>query len=184
MKIIDHRIDLIKSLPPQTIGAEVGVWRGYFSIEILNNCPIKCLYMIDPWANQPREVYDDSITEENQEENLRQARHHTRGHPNRCKIIRGFSVEVAANNTEIPSLDWVFIDGNHGYDACKADHVAWSKRLKHGGVLMGHDYTTNSQSKLWNFGVVKAVDDFCREFGWEMTIKTNEDFASYQLEKK
>ena len=37
-------------------------------------------------------------------------------------------------------LDLVFLDGNHGADAVRADVRAWSRALRVGGVLCGHDW--------------------------------------------
>lgn len=38
------------------------------------------------------------------------------------------------------SLDFVFIDAGHEYDAVKQDILAWYPKVKPGGVLAGHDY--------------------------------------------
>ena len=36
--------------------------------------------------------------------------------------------------------DVVFIDADHSYEACRADILVWSKHVRPGGVLCGHDY--------------------------------------------
>lgn len=38
------------------------------------------------------------------------------------------------------SVDFVFIDAAHDYDNVRADLCAWLPKVKHGGVLAGHDY--------------------------------------------
>lgn len=49
------------------------------------------------------------------------------------------------------SLDFVWIDGDHRYDAVLADLRAWWPKVKPGGVLAGHDYDKPD--------VVRAVRD-------------------------
>lgn len=182
MEIIAKRIDLFKRLPPGAIGVEVGVWRGYFSIEILNESRIGKLFLVDAWKPQPS--YSDPLSNTDHEENLRQTKHHCRGHlaSGRVVVVRGDSLDVAANNRTIPPLDFAYIDANHSYEACLADLIAWSKRLKSTGVLMGHDFTdTHPNAKEWGFGVVPAVNDFCRDHGWRVRTVTAEDFPSFEL---
>ena len=52
------------------------------------------------------------------------------------------------------SLDWVFIDANHTYDAVLADILAWSPKLKASGLLSGHD-----------FGLAGVAEAVLRAFG-------------------
>lgn len=179
------RLDLIKALPAGSLLAEIGSYRGYFAIQILNECHnVSRLWLVDPWKNY--DGYVDTINGENQEENMRQCMYHIRGHlpGGRVKVIRGMSVDVATTDKTIPPLDAVYIDGNHSYEACFGDLVAWSNRLKPSGVILGHDYTRNATAEKLKFGVIEAVTDFCDEYGWELTALTAEDFASYRLEKK
>jgi hypothetical protein len=49
-------------------------------------------------------------------------------------------------------LDSVYIDGNHHQAECEADIVGWSKLVKPGGYILGHDYFPN------NMGVISAVN--------------------------
>jgi len=50
------------------------------------------------------------------------------------------------------SLDFVFIDAMHTYEAVKEDIRAWFPKIRSGGIVAGHDYS-------WD-GVKKAVDEF------------------------
>jgi predicted O-methyltransferase YrrM len=38
------------------------------------------------------------------------------------------------------TIDFIFIDGDHSYDACKADIAAWAPFVKRGGVIAFHDF--------------------------------------------
>jgi hypothetical protein len=50
------------------------------------------------------------------------------------------------------SLDLVYIDGQHDYVNVKNDILAWIPKIKHGGIISGHDYSHNND-------VVKAVNE-------------------------
>ncbi len=70
------------------------------------------------------------------------------------------------------------------YDDVLADLRAWEKRLKPTGVIMGHDWTDNEMSQQYGWGVKRAVAQFCSETNWVMTAVTDEDFASFKLERQ
>jgi hypothetical protein len=83
-------------------------------------------------------------------------------------------------------LDWFYLDAFHIYPEVIQDLRLWSKRLKPGGFIMGHDYIETTQwARTLEFGVVKAVNQFCAEEGWEIQYLTSElDWPSYCLRKK
>lgn len=49
------------------------------------------------------------------------------------------SIEAAATYAD-NSLDFVFIDADHSYEAVRADIIAWWPKVKSGGIISGHDY--------------------------------------------
>ena len=53
--------------------------------------------------------------------------------------VRARSVDAAKKYPD-KSLDFVFIDGDHKYDAVCEDIRAWLPKVKPGGLLAGHDY--------------------------------------------
>ena len=61
--------------------------------------------------------------------------------------LRRHSRPIRSPHREVPrtghgdaSLDFVFIDAEHTYDAVKQDIAAWEPKIKPGGWVMGHDY--------------------------------------------
>jgi predicted O-methyltransferase YrrM len=67
-------------------------------------------------------------------------------------VIKGES-KVAAKMFLKESLDVVFIDLTHTYEAVKEDIKLWLPKVKKGGFIAGDDYHEN-----WK-GVIQAVDE-------------------------
>ena len=80
-----------------------------------------------------------------------------RWHPIRLPSVK------ASRCFEDGELDFVFIDGEHSYEAAKADIEAWWPKVRSGGLLMGHDYDRQRFA-----GVCRAVDEFGREHAVEV----------------
>lgn len=59
--------------------------------------------------------------------------------------------EILAKSFGKEAIDMVYIDADHSYDSVKADILAWSDKVKVGGLISGHDYCMP--------GVGKAVDE-------------------------
>lgn len=49
------------------------------------------------------------------------------------------------------SIDLIFIDGDHSYEACKADIAAWAPFARPGGVMAFHDFGSRAE------GVTRAI---------------------------
>ena len=49
------------------------------------------------------------------------------------------------------TIDFIFIDGDHSYEACKADIAAWAPLVKKGGVIAFHDFGSRAD------GVTRAI---------------------------
>lgn len=66
--------------------------------------------------------------------------------------IRMSSVEAAKLYPD-NSLEFVFIDANHEYEAVKADIEAWYPKVRKGGHIAGHDYISDER-------VMRAANEF------------------------
>jgi len=155
--------ELIARIPVAvpTRGAEIGVWKGATSKQVLQKRPLTTLLMIDSWRrppegsryaetpgttqHRPQEVFDEAY-----EGVLAMAqRYGERG------LVMAMYSKEAAEEVSNHSLDYVFIDAEHTYEGVKEDIALWSPKVKHGGWIGGHDY-----NNLPNFpGVKKAVDE-------------------------
>lgn len=74
----------------------------------------------------------------------------------RFNLIRKKS-NLAYLDFEDNSIDAIYIDGNHSYEAVTEDIKCWSPKVKQGGLIIGDDYLTFE-------GVKKAVNDSFSNF--------------------
>lgn len=139
-------------------GAEVGVWKGAYSEEFCRAMPGVEWACIDPWA-----PYADYREKKNDAALIAAAYDEARSRlaPYRCTFIRASSLE-AANQIEDGSLDVVYIDGNHEAPFVRQDLELWTRKVRPGGVLAGHDYRVPPESKPF-IQVKAAVDQYVKD---------------------
>lgn len=68
--------------------------------------------------------------------------------PYDCTLIRKSSMDSLADFKD-ESLDFVYIDSNHQFRYIAEDLYEWSKKVKKGGIISGHDYHAVNHPK-WN----------------------------------
>jgi predicted O-methyltransferase YrrM len=118
-----------------TTMAEVGVRDGRTTFYLLDNCPNLTIYGIDLsnagyYNNEIKAKYNDRLIP-----------------------IQGNSHLVA---DRVPQVDLVFIDADHSYNGCRGDIIAYSPKVKSGGILSGHDIDYP--------GVNSAVKQYVKSF--------------------
>jgi len=179
---VTSREVLLQQLPKNAVIAEVGVQAGDFAAAILHYTNPSKLYLIDCWQEQTQEEYPAVSS------NVKQQRHDELYHyvkkrfegDARVEIIKGFSPE-AADLFDDDFFDWVYVDANHIYQAVRDDLMAWSKKVKKGGFICGHDYTNKAKVSI---GVVPAVNEFLQYHDATLTFLTTDHWASYGMQKK
>lgn len=136
-------------------GAEIGVDRGRYSEVICQANPGVKLYCIDPWI-----VYGGYI-EMRLQDRLNKNKQATirRLKPYGCVVKQAFSMD-AVKEIEDESLDFVFIDGNHVYEYVVQDIAEWSKKIRSGGIVSGHDYMRSRDPIKSPCHVIEAVDGY------------------------
>ena len=180
-----RRERLLRYLPSHGRIAEIGVARGRFSAQLKATCRPALQALIDPWCLQDTGIYrsdGNNVAQDKQDERFRKVtRRFASNTPGReCRVIRKFSAD-AVKDFEDKSLDWVYIDGNHSYEACLEDLRLWSDKVGDDGLLCGHDFAAHSGAS--SMGVVEAVRDFVKETGFELAALTIEHFPTYVIAK-
>lgn len=145
----------IKRLDDNVVGLEIGTCRAESTAYLLDKCPnIIKLYTIDPY--KAYEDWNGEITQDVLDMFLVIAQKNLKSFGDRVEMIRETSLNAAKKISEEfdePKFDFIFIDGDHSYEATLADCKAYYPLLKSGGFFCGHDYQSLEDVK-------KAVDDF------------------------
>ena len=141
-------IEIINRCPRRNLMVEVGCFAGESTAIFAQSFAI--VNAVDPFAPGYDETDGASAPEE-----LQQARvgfdSVLATFPNIRHIAKP-SVEAATSVTD-KSMDLVYLDGCHTKAALLGDIAAWLGKIKAGGILAGHDYTS-----LHLPGVKEAVD--------------------------
>jgi len=132
-------------------GAEIGVAEGRSSLEFMN-WGFKKLYLVDIWEHRPDFQGDGSSSQEWHDMNLAGAKERLAKFGKKCVFLKGESKDMV-HKVEDNSLGFVYLDGNHTYDAVLNDLRIWMPKVKNGGIIAGHDYNHI-------YGVQQAVDEF------------------------
>ena len=174
-----------------TRGCEVGVRFGRLSAFLLERLPTLHLTMVDPWAevaqDHPARLSAQAWalqTQSDLDQVCRRAMAGTDFAKDRRCVIRRPSPEAAAD-VEDGSLDFAFVDGDHLYEPCLADLVAWWPKIKPGGCLCGDDWENPlgmGQPNEW--GVGQAVRKFCEMNGLAYVLaEPNGDSQTWYIGK-
>jgi len=149
-------------------GAEIGVFRGQYSEALCHANPNLHLFSIDPWLafrNSTQARMDARYIRAR-----RRLRHHT------ATILKKTSMDALV---DIPdkSLDFVYIDAMHEFDFVMTDIIAWSGKVKQGGIVAGHDY----QEDCWWCGVMSATQAYVKSHKieeWYITCEGSSDLEN------
>ena len=147
------------------LGAEIGVRQGLNSEALLKTIPGLKLICIDPWTPYAR------VNQGRQDSFYRHALGRLSGL--NTEIKRMTSME-AAKEVADGSLDFVYLDGRHEFDYVVVDIIEWSKKVRVGGIVSGHDYYNFYQG-----GVILAVDAFTRAHNITQWYITREIYPSW-----
>ena len=165
---------LLEQLPVAGVCVEIGVWQGDFSHWILELTRPRTLHLVDPWAVSHAE--QDRRTKHGAERSGGQealdAVFHT--------VATRFAAEIARQQVivhRLPSaaaaglfadatFDWIYVDGDHSYDAVRSDLALWERTVKAGGIIAGDDYR---RGRNYGSDVIRAVDEFAAARGLSVT---------------
>lgn len=141
------------------VGVELGVEKGRFSKVLCEANPQATIYLIDCWN-----AYDEYRKDLNQGQMdgfLEQTKQRLKPYSN-YEIVKAWSMD-AVKQFKDESLDWVYIDANHTLPYVMPDLIEWSKKVRPGGIISGHDYLMSNRLRS-NMHVVYAVKCYTKAY--------------------
>ena len=147
-KVYKNRLSMLKNhLPNGSVCAEIGIAKGDFSKNILTHKKPANLHLIELSSSFvkhcenrfKKEISDGQV------------------------IIHNGSSHKILNQFENQLFDWVYIDGDHSYETVKKDLLISKNKIKPNGLIMLDDYVNFSHQEMLQYGVMRAVNEFCIE---------------------
>jgi hypothetical protein len=176
MKIFETRNDLLDKLPKNLNVVELGVFKGEFAEELYNRMAPKQLMLVDIWEgsygsgdkdgqnhitiDNMETVYNGLVQKYNIVENV--------------KVIRSTSTKFLESQ-EDNSLDMVYVDADHAYEAVFNDLRLSLTKIKVGGILAGHDYIQGTQ-------IAAAVNNFCYNYNQQIIALTKDGCPTFVIQ--
>ena len=162
------RADFLEVLPKQSVGAELGVFRGLFTPHILQVVKPTKLHLIDPywkiygerfgWSS--RDTQDGQLkTKDAYEEAKRAVEEHDKNG------VCEFHIEddlVCLETFDDGYFDWVYVDTSHTYDHTKAELALLDTKVKKDGLITGHDWREIPTHRDHGVYIMRCVRFFCR----------------------
>jgi methyltransferase family protein len=163
---------LLKYLPNNSTGAELGVFTGLLSAVISRQHKFSKVTFVDPWWTMYGERYPDwgsytdfgRLSTRHAFETAR--RRILSGFPNRFAEVASSYEWLEGQPDE--SLDWVYVDSTHTYDGTKRELKLLSRKLRETGLIVGDDWQSNRGHR--HHGVSLAVNEFARQESFEFIL--------------
>jgi hypothetical protein len=162
---------LTRFLPRNSVGAEIGVFRGEFSATIIRAIEPRELYLVDPWdiaygANYPNwgdyTEHGALTTARAFAETISRT---TSGRKTKVSVVKDFSAAWLATMPD-GYFDWIYLDSTHTYDDTRQELALSARKVKPEGVICGHDFEIR-RNEL-HHGVFRAVIEFVRQGEYEL----------------
>ena len=158
-QLITDRIEMLRRLPQGGIVAEIGTYQGDFARAILDIMAPEKLHLADITFSLCRaDVLADPRVERHE----------------------GLSVPFLQSCADA-SLDMIYVDADHGYDAVRADAAAAAPKVKPGGFLVFNDFARIIRPGFGVLGVHQAVCEFAVTSGWSVAFFCLEGEALYDI---
>jgi len=168
---IKYRTDLNKLLPANPITAEIGCAEGLFSEHILKNWNPLRHYMVDLWECIPTAKGDGSSPKEWHDKNYKEVKERVQPFEEKVHILRGLSWRMNQYIKD-ESLDLVYLDAGHYYEAVMKDLQAWYPTVRKGGIVAGHDYANK------DYQVFEAVQEFIKGANIEVHLIAEDHWSN------
>jgi len=151
-------LELLENTPDGGIFVELGTYKGkstsFIVTEMLNKGRNVKFYTVDTFqgdsgSTDKQEV--EAYTKVNVSKMYEEFKQNTKHLEGKFTTMVNYSDEAAEYFLD-NSVNSLFIDAGHSYEAVLKDITAWLPKMKNGGIMSGHDYNS------WE-GVKKAVNE-------------------------
>ncbi len=158
-QLLTDRSEMLRRLPQGGIVAEIGTYQGDFARAILDIMAPEKLLLADITFSLCRaDVLADPRVERHE----------------------GLSVPFLQSCADA-SLDMIYVDADHSYDAVRADAAAAAAKVKPGGFLVFNDFARIIRPGFGVLGVHQAVCEFAAASGWSVAFFCLEGEALYDV---
>lgn len=145
----DEHLFLLPGLGNKARALEVGTYEGRAACHLMHAYPELQLDVVDYFVDPYNEGFEARFD------------HNMADYESRFRKLKGKSADI------LPSLlnvgrryDFIYIDGDHSYEATKPDlEICW-QMLNVDGVLFLDDYNDHLRKNPFKFGVDSAVNEF------------------------
>ena len=160
------------------IGAEIGVDKGDFSEHILSKTQIEMYYGIDTWQDDFGSNHKPDYFDKEGNVRLNQALEKLSPYVlnSRVILLRMEGLQ-ASKKFEEETIDFCYIDGDHSLGGIYNDVVAWTPKVKIGGIIAGHDYKDGPRSGIsdyfgeqLDYKIKTVVDYYCQRYGHKLNV--------------
>lgn len=155
-------------------GVEIGVREGLGAELWCKHNPKLKLFCIDPWEDWPG--HRDMNRLKSPSDFLEEAKQRLAIYD--CEFIKAKSWDCV-DQIENESLDFIYIDGDHGFDGTMLDLILWVPKVRIGGLIAGHEYKVHRYT-----GVIDAVNMYTKHHLIKEWYITNEMDATYFWQKE
>jgi SAM-dependent methyltransferase len=160
-----RRWRILERLPKRAVCAEIGVYKGDFSRDILRVTQPKKLHLIDGWWNVEGEVYVNDWYAQQGVDDTRSAYRAVAALASEnpeCELHVGDDLQILPT---FPAdyFDWVYLDTSHTYEHTVRELEQLHRVVKSDGIIAGHDWYPDPEHPF--HGVYRAVSEYQERHG-------------------
>lgn len=175
INVCKKRAEFLEYFPNDSVGMEIGAFKGEFSKLILKIIQPTEFHLIDVWWLLYGEHYPDwgiytDYGNLKTKDAYQQTLNNINGFEDTCKVHVGNDLKIIYKFPD-HYFDWVYIDSSHNYEHTINELFLLDSKLKENGLLTGHDWQPDVEHI--HHGVYKAVVEFCEATTWRVIYLDN-----------
>lgn len=176
LKVVTDNNTLLNAMPRGATIAEIGAGKGDLSSRILSITNPQKLHLIDKWLNGG--YHKDLLV-------IIENIFHKEIETGKLVINPGTPLLVLEEFSN-DYFDWIYLgDSDHSYENTTRLLEVCEAKVKEDGIISGGNYGLGSWLNYERYGVIEAINGFCKKNRWEMVYLTHESHRnlSYAMKK-